>query len=77
MRLELIKMPKEYGQSDFTSYRRYVITINGIIVEELREGSIDTERRSYFDNKVRERIAIFEQALGVKAKRYRVYEEIQ
>ena len=76
MRLELIKMPKEYGQSDLT-YRRYVITINGIIVEELREGSVDTERRSYFDNKVRERIATFEQALGVKAKRYRVYEEIQ
>lgn len=74
MKLELIKMPN-YRKPDWTQdkrmYRKYIITINDVIVEELCEASRPFCSREGFDQLVGERIKTFEIALGVKAKKIR------
>ncbi len=70
MKLELIYMPKQYGITGMT-FRRFIIAINGVIVDDLKEGGLENERRHYFDQKVSERIKTFELALRVKHKKFR------
>lgn len=74
MKLELIKMPnfrKQDWESDPRSYRRYIITINDVIVDELNEASHPFCSREHFDQMVGARVKTFEIALKVKAKKVR------
>jgi hypothetical protein len=74
MKLELIKMPN-FRRADASgnpkARRRYIITINDVIVEDLKEELPPVYSREEFDQMVGERIKTFEIALNVKAKKVR------
>ena len=63
MELEILRMPK-LPHPD-RNCRRTLIVINSYVIEDLTEG-LD-ELRSEYDRRVKERVAIFQSALGVKA----------
>lgn len=74
MKLDLIKMPN-YRKADWHEdnrlYRKYIISINDVIVETLQEANRPFMSREAFDQWVGERVATFEIALNVKARRIR------
>jgi hypothetical protein len=61
--LEILRMPKLVHPA--RNCRRTLIAINSYIIEDLTEG-LD-ELRSEYDKRVKDRVAIFQSALGVKA----------
>jgi len=63
MELEILRMPKLTHPD--RNCRRTLIVINSYVIEDLTEG-LD-ELRSEYDRRVKERVAIFQSALGVKA----------
>ena len=74
MKLELIKMPnfrKAHWEDDKRIYRKYVITINDVIVDELNEASHPFCSREGFDQMVGARVKTYEIALNVKSKKVR------
>jgi hypothetical protein len=75
-KLELVKMPNEpvcrkhpSGMTSCGMARVYFITINDVIVERLFEEASDN--RYEFDTQVQTRIAVYEDALKVKARKTR------
>jgi len=74
MKLHLIKMPnfkKPDWEQDKRTYRKYIITINDVIVDELNEAGHPFCSREGFDQMVGSRIKTYEIALNVKAKKLR------
>jgi hypothetical protein len=75
IKLELVKMPTDYSSSGYgmptRSSRRYLITINDVIVEDLREYKFTDKGRTWWDTFVCDRVRTFEKALGVRANKIR------
>lgn len=67
MKLQLVRMPDQ--RDGFRRDRVHFITINDVIVERLIEAA--PESRWDYDTRVMTRIAVFEQALGVKHEKTR------
>jgi hypothetical protein len=71
MKLELVKMPSNYYGSMQRSARHYIITINDVIIEHIKEQDYPEKSRLWFDTYLESRTKVFEQALGIKFKKVR------